>query len=88
MFRDFPGSPVAKNPLANVRDMGSIPGPETEIPHILGQLSWYTARPSPCSATREATNHNEKPVVFSRGSLRAAVKTQHSQKQITLETGV
>ena len=38
-FRDFPGSPVAKNPLANVRDMGSIPGPETEIPHILGQLS-------------------------------------------------
>ena len=39
MIRDFPGSTVAKNPLANAGDMGSIPGPETKIPHALGQLS-------------------------------------------------
>ena len=72
MFRDFPGSTVAKNPLANAGDMGSIPGPETKIPHALGQLSWCIWRLSPWSATREATDHNEKPVVFSRESLRAS----------------
>ena len=27
MFEDFPGGPVVRNPPANARDMGSIPGP-------------------------------------------------------------
>ena len=31
--RDFPGSPVGKNPLCNSRDMGSIPGQGTRIIH-------------------------------------------------------
>ena len=26
-YRDFPGGTVVKNPPANARDMGSIPGP-------------------------------------------------------------
>ena len=27
MVEDFPGGPVVRNPPANARDMGSIPGP-------------------------------------------------------------
>ena len=27
VLKDFPGSPVVKNPPANSRDMGSVPGP-------------------------------------------------------------
>ena len=45
---DFPGGPVVKNPPANAGDWRSIPGPETKIPHALGQLS-------PCTTTSEPT---------------------------------
>ena len=38
---DFPGGPVAKNPLCNARDMGSIPGQGTKIPHDVEQVSQY-----------------------------------------------
>ena len=37
--RDFPGGPVVKNPPAIAGDFGMISGPETEIPHVPGQLS-------------------------------------------------
>ena len=33
--RDFPGDPVVKNLLSKVRDVGSIPGQETKIPHAM-----------------------------------------------------
>ena len=33
MFLDFPGGPAVKNPPWNARDVGSIPGWETKIPH-------------------------------------------------------
>jgi len=34
--RDFPGSPVVKNPPSNAVDMGSIPGRRTGIPRATG----------------------------------------------------
>ena len=36
---DFPGGPAVKNSLSNAKDVGSIPGRGTKIPHALGQLS-------------------------------------------------
>ena len=35
---DFPGASVVKNPPCNARDMGSIPGWGTKIPHAEGQV--------------------------------------------------
>ena len=46
-FRDFPDGPVVKKLSPNAGDVGSIPGPGTEIPHD-------TEKPSPCTATTEA----------------------------------
>ena len=37
--KDFPAGPVVKDPPANARDTGSIPGQGTKIPHASGQLS-------------------------------------------------
>ena len=45
----LPGGPVFKKPPPNARDVGSIPGRGTKIPHAMGQLSLHTAtktRPS------------------------------------------
>ena len=36
---DFPGGPVVKNSPSNARDVGSIPGQGTKIPHAGSQLS-------------------------------------------------
>ena len=41
---------MVKNPLSNVGHTGSIPGQETKIPHVSGQLS-------PCITTREKPTH-------------------------------
>ena len=38
-WEDFPGSPVDKNLPSNARDLGSIPGRGTRIPHASEQLS-------------------------------------------------
>ena len=46
--RDFPGDPVVKNPPCDARDMGSIPGQRTKIPHAEEQLS-------PRAITRDLT---------------------------------
>ena len=35
-LKDFPGGPVVKNLPSNVEDMGSIPGEETKILHLVG----------------------------------------------------
>ena len=37
--RDFPSSPVAKNPPSTAGDLSSISGPGAEILHAAGQLS-------------------------------------------------
>ena len=46
--RDFPGHSVVKNLLCDVRDMCSIPGQGTDIPHPVEQLSPHavTVKPS------------------------------------------
>ena len=49
LLGDFPGGPVVKNPPANVRDEGLIPGQGTKIPHAMGQLS-------PCGTATEPTH--------------------------------
>ena len=38
-LKDFPRSPVVKNPPSNAGDTGSIPDGGTKIPHAAGQLS-------------------------------------------------
>ena len=43
---DFSGGSVARTPSFSARDVGSIPGWVTKIPHAEGQLS-------PCATTRE-----------------------------------
>ena len=49
---DFPAGPVVKNPPYHPRDMSSISGQVTKIPHVLGQLSPYAAITEPvCSGT-------------------------------------
>ena len=46
----FLGDPVVKNPPSNTRDMGSIPGQRTKIPHAAEQLSLRAAATEPaCS---------------------------------------
>ena len=44
---DFPSGLVVKNPSSNARDVGSIPGGATKIPHAAGQLSLSTATTEP-----------------------------------------
>ena len=44
---DFPGGPVVKNSPSNAKDVGSIPGRGTKIPHALGQLSLGAATSEP-----------------------------------------
>ena len=45
LLGDFPGGPAVKNPSANVRDEGSIPGQGTKIPHAMGQLNLCAKSP-------------------------------------------
>ena len=52
---DFPGDSVVKNLSSNAREMGSIPGLGTKIPHAVGQLSWFTT-------TGDPECHNWDPV--------------------------
>ena len=61
--RDFPGGPVVKNPPANARDAGSIPGRGTKIPHAVGQLSPTTQPEKPLIPhnQRKPVRHNGDP---------------------------
>ena len=58
-----PGGLVVKSLPANAGDMGSIPGPGTKIPHVMGQLSLCATVPEPvleslCVATTEFCKSN------------------------------
>ena len=44
---DFPGGPVVKKSPSKAKDVGSIPGRGTKIPHALGQLSLGAATSEP-----------------------------------------
>ena len=62
--KDFPAGPVVKDPPANARDTGSIPGQGTKIPHARGNQVHVPQLPS-LRATAKI--------------LRAATKAQGSQ---------
>ena len=47
--KDFPGSTEVKNPPCSARDMDSIPGQETKVPHATKQLSLPVATTDPMS---------------------------------------
>ena len=47
---DFPDAPVVKNLPCNAKDMGSVPGLGTKIPHATEQLSL-------CATTTEPLHH-------------------------------
>ena len=58
---DFPGGPVVKNSPSNAKDVGSIPGRGTKIPHALGPLSLGSvATTSACHSSREG--HHQEPL--------------------------
>lgn len=62
--RDFPGGPVVGNPPSPARDMGLIPGRETNFPCATGQLK-------PGTATRDSRAlHPLSPHALERGSWR------------------
>jgi len=49
---DFPGGPAVKNPPSSAGDDGLIPGQETRIPPISGQLKLHP------STREKPENHN------------------------------
>ena len=80
--RDFPGSPVVKNPPCNAGDVGSVSVQWSNIPHTTGQLSpGVTAREKaacrnycPPSARRVAMSLSKfQEVVMDREAWPAAV---------------
>ena len=46
-YRAFPAGPVVKNLPCNEKDMGSIPGEGTKIPHATEQLSLCATTTAP-----------------------------------------
>ena len=75
LLGDFPGGPAVKNPSANVRDEGSIPGQGTKIPHASGQLSPFTAAgESLYTATK--IQHNQQLKINKKLILKNVLKNQ------------
>ena len=61
LLGDFPGGPVVKNPPANVRDEGSIPGQGTKIPHAMGHITLCAPVKSPGNQRNSQTkNHTQR----------------------------
>ena len=58
---DFSGGLVVTNRPANAGDVGSIPGPETKIPHTLGQLRLCAAATEPVHPRGQALQQ-KKPL--------------------------
>ena len=50
---DLPDGPVVKNLHCYARDMDSIPGQGTEIPHVLGQLNLHATTENPLNQTNK-----------------------------------
>ena len=53
-LEDFPVDPVVKNLPSNARDIGSIPGQGTKIPHAVGQLTARVTQHSKKKKKKEA----------------------------------
>ena len=61
-FRNTPGGPVVKNLPSSARDMGSVPGGGTKIPHAAGKLSQWTANEEPTSHNKDPAYPKEKNI--------------------------
>ena len=76
-LEDFPGGPVVKNLPANARDMESVTGRGTKIPHAMGQRR-------PCTGTAEA--HVPQSLNTTKREACGGMKTQHNQKKEPKQT--
>ena len=56
---DFPSGPVVKNSSSSAGDVGSIPSPETKIPHASEQLNPWAATTEPTCCKRDPTQTNK-----------------------------
>ena len=66
--RNFPGSPVVKNPPGNAEDVGSVPGRGTKISYTGEQLKAH-ALCSLGATTRESLHHSERSHVTNKGAV-------------------
>ena len=57
-LRDFPGSPVVKNPPSSAGDGGSIPGQGTKTPHVTGRLQLLSSDTKASVLQLEKTTNN------------------------------
>ena len=62
MDRDFPGGPVAKNPLCEGEDSGLIPGQGTKIPCAMEQLSLPATTTESVCHIKDPAGCNKDPV--------------------------
>ena len=75
-MRDFPGSPVVKNPPSNAADTNSNPDQGTKIPDDEGQLQ------SPCSLE---TKHHKSCVLQPLPEVAKINKYKHIFKKNLLD---
>ena len=63
-IRDFPGSPMVKNPTCKAKDVDLILNQGTKIPHSFGVTKPmhhnYWAQVSPSVTARESESHDER----------------------------
>ena len=77
--RDFPGSPVVKNPPCNAGDVGSISGRGAKTPHAMEQLTLCAATIEPVCL--ELVSHNWRAHVLQRKILHDATKILHAKTE-------
>ena len=70
----FPGGPVVKNLPSNARNMGSIPGRGTKVPHATGQLGLR-------ATTRQPTRCNERKACMPQQRPSTAPKKQTRKRK-------
>ena len=64
MLRNFPGSPLVKNPGANAGNMGSISGLGTKITHAARQLTLCIRLPTLNSRVKDTKRPKSPPAIF------------------------
>ena len=75
---DFPGGAVVKNPPANAGDVGSIPGPGTEIPHAVEQLSLHTTTTEAWAPRGHALQQGKPPQWEAHEPQRRVAPARHN----------
>ena len=81
LMRDFPDGSVVKNPPSNAKDLGSIPGWGTKIPHAVGQLSLHIITTESHTPQLARSPHSGE-VVIAVKIPRDAMKIPHAETEI------